>query len=84
MEKLRIGTRVSHFRDGLDGHGLGTIVGYNPAPAWPDSFYGSDRYPYVVRFDSSYEDVYGPGEFDVLPLIEQPLYAVNVNELVCE
>ena len=26
------------------------------------SFYSSDRYPYVVRFDSGYQDVYSEGD----------------------
>lgn len=31
-----------------------------------DSFYGGDRYPYVVQFDSGYKDVYGPSEVEAV------------------
>ncbi|HXQ37118.1 MAG TPA: hypothetical protein VN843_24115 [Anaerolineales bacterium] len=30
------------------------------------TFYGADRYPYVVRFDNGYQDVYGNSEIQVV------------------
>jgi hypothetical protein len=33
--------------------------------ALADSLYDGDRYPYRVRFDTGYEDVYAEGELEV-------------------
>lgn len=53
---LPIGTRVEHAF--TPGHGAGQVVGYNSTPS--ESVYSGQRYPYRIRFDSGYEDVYTP------------------------
>lgn len=30
------------------------------------AFYNGDRYPYIVRFDTGYEDVYSEGELEAV------------------
>lgn len=52
---MEIGTRVRH-----SGYGTGTIVRRNQSPI--DSFYSGLRYPYVVRFDNGFVEVYGRAE----------------------
>lgn len=35
-------------------------------PLAVDAVYSADRYPFVVRFDDGYEDVYGPHELQLI------------------
>ena len=49
-----LGTTVYH-----DGHGRGVVTAYNNHPS---PWYGRSKYPYFVRFDSGYQDVYSPKE----------------------
>jgi hypothetical protein len=60
-KSFKIGQRVSH-----DGHGKGTVTEVRTGPdgvteRYPGA-YTPSRYPYVVRFDSGYTDVYAPSD----------------------
>lgn len=37
-----------------------------------NSFYNGDRYPYIIRFDYGYQDVYSEQEFEVNPGVDLP------------
>ena len=53
-------TRCEYLEQHLDEELVAEAVRAGLIDAVVDSFYGSDRYPYVVKFDKSgYQDVYG-------------------------
>lgn len=55
--KLPIGTVVFH-----DGYGRGMVTAYNNHPS---PWYGRNKYPYFVRFDSGHQDVYSAKELSL-------------------
>ena len=65
MQTFKVNDRVMH-----DGHGLGTIVEVRKAEPLEDpkymGAYGANRYPYVVRFDNGYQDVYAPNDLEAV------------------
>jgi len=54
---MAIGTHVT------GPHGAGVIVGYNDSASM---FYGAARYPYVVKFDDGFQEIYNSNE--ILPV----------------
>lgn len=57
--KFKIGDRVFHIQhpggDGVDGHKFGTVIEYNEVQG---GHYGQSNFPYVVRFDNGFTEVY--------------------------
>lgn len=79
---IRIGTRVRHNGHGdgtVIGFNTQNGITYDHVDqlipeivqaglgqALVNSFYSADRYPYVIRYDSGFQEVYSPLEFEVI------------------
>lgn len=56
------GQPKNEYTEQLGSEVIGELVKIGLAFAITNSNYDSNRYPYVIKFDSGYQDVYAPNE----------------------
>lgn len=62
---LTVGTKVlCPYLDEEDGRIEGEIIAINRAES---GFWSPEKFPYIIRWNDGYTDVYGSGEFTVAP-----------------